>query len=43
MLVEADFLVNIYEDTIDIKTIKNIEEKVFKTESGKELLRKMYL
>ncbi len=43
VLVEADFLVNIYEDTIDIKTIKNIEEKVFKTESGKELLRKMYL
>jgi uncharacterized protein len=43
VLVEADFLVNIFEDNMSIKTIKNINKRIFKTESGKKLLTTMYL
>lgn len=43
ILVEADFLVNIYEDNLDKKQIESIKSKIFKTKSGKNLLEKMFL
>jgi hypothetical protein len=42
-LVEADFLVNIFEDELEKHSIKNIKEKIFKTKSGIKLLEKLYL
>lgn len=38
ILLEADFLVNAYEDHIALEGIKTFEENVFKTPSGKHLL-----
>lgn len=43
ILVEADFLVNIYEDCMEKEAVRSVLEKVFKTESGKRLLRTIYL
>jgi hypothetical protein len=43
ILVEADFLVNIFEDEMDDHSIKNIKEKIFKTKSGIRILEKLYL
>ena len=43
ILVEADFIVNIYEDDIQRNTIENIRNKYFKTSTGKELLDAIYL
>jgi hypothetical protein len=43
ILVEADFLVNIFEDEIDEHSIKNIKERIFKTNSGIRMLEKLYL
>lgn len=43
ILVEADFLVNIYEDEIPKDNIAVIEEKIFRTASGKELLKSIYM
>ncbi|GFP76892.1 HD domain-containing protein [Clostridium fungisolvens] len=43
ILVEADFLVNIYEDEIPKDNIAIIEEKIFRTSSGKELLKSIYM
>jgi HD superfamily phosphodiesterase len=43
IIVEADFLVNIFEDNISKEAIENINDYVFKTESGKKLIRTMYL
>jgi len=43
ILVEADFLVNIFEDGVNEKSIKSIKEKIFKTKSGTNLLEKLYL
>jgi len=43
ILVEADFLVNIFEDGMDEKSTKSIKEKIFKTKSGTNLLEKLYL
>lgn len=42
MLVEADFLVNAYEDNMDKNAIESIKTKVFRTESGRRLLDMMY-
>ncbi len=42
ILVEADFLVNIFEDQMSEKQIAAIKEKYFKTETGMELLTAMY-
>ena len=42
ILVEADFLVNIYEDDIDEKARENAFEKIFRTETGKKLFRQMW-
>ena len=43
ILVEADFLVNIYEDEISRESIKSIKNKIFKTKKGIELLDTLYL
>ena len=43
ILVEADFLVNIYEDEMSVDSIKNIYKRIFKTKEGKRLLDTMYL
>lgn len=43
ILVEADFLVNLYEDSSSLKTIETVYHKIFKTEYGKRLCRKIYL
>ncbi|PBC88761.1 HD domain-containing protein [Caldicellulosiruptor bescii] len=42
ILVEADFLVNIYEDSMDVETIKSIKHKYFKTKMGLFMLEKMF-
>ncbi len=41
ILLEADFLVNAYEDHLDKKGIRTFEEKVFKTQTGRHLLETM--
>jgi HD superfamily phosphodiesterase len=41
ILVEADFLVNIFED--NITNVFDIKNKMFKTKAGMELLENMYL
>ena len=43
VLVEADFLVNIFEDGLGKEAIESIGSRIFKTETGKNLLRTMYL
>lgn len=43
VLVEADFLVNLFEDGASVKAAQTAEEKIFKTETGIKLLKKMYL
>ena len=43
ILIEADFLVNIYEDEIKIPQIQSIKEKYFKTKSGADFLTRLYL
>lgn len=42
ILVEADFLVNIFENNVPIERIKEIYEKHFVTETGKTLMRQLY-
>ncbi len=42
ILVEADFLVNIFEDEISENTIEIIRNKYFKTQSGKVILDSLY-
>ena len=42
ILVEADFLVNAYEDQISPEGIKLFRDKIFKTVSGIQLLNHMY-
>lgn len=42
ILVEADFLVNAYEDRLSQKAIRTFRDKVFRTQTGKELLSQMF-
>lgn len=42
ILVEADFLVNLYEDSSSRETRENVYRKIFKTEGGKRLFGLMY-
>lgn len=42
ILVEADFLVNMYEDNLDIDSIRHSYKKIFKTTSGKIICKNMY-
>lgn len=43
ILVEADFLVNFYEDQLSPQVIENVRQKVFKTATGQRLLKDMYM
>ena len=43
ILLEADFLVNAYEDELPEENIRTFEEKVFKTGTGIKLLELMYI
>ena len=43
ILVEADFLVNLYEDNASGIGIQNAYKKIFRTECGKKIFREMYL
>ena len=42
ILVEADFLVNLYEDGVRREAVQTAYERIFKTESGRAICRKMY-
>jgi len=42
LLVEADFLVNLYEDSCSKEAVKNVMDKIFKTKSGIRLCKIMY-
>ena len=42
ILVEADFLANIYDDHISAELAKNIKEKIFRTKSGIKMFEEMY-
>ena len=42
ILVEADFLVNAYEDEMDEDAIRTVREKLFRTKSGIELMNLLY-
>lgn len=42
ILLEADMLVNLFEDKASIETITKGYNKVFKTKTGKELMKEVY-
>ena len=42
ILIEADFLVNLYEDNSSSEAVLAAYQKVFSTKTGKELCRKIY-
>lgn len=42
ILVEADFLVNLYEDQVTETAIRNAYDRIFRTESGKKLCWEMF-
>lgn len=42
ILVEADFLVNLYEDAVPPAAQRRAYEAIFKTETGKRLCRELY-
>lgn len=42
ILVEADFLVNLYEDDVKENAIQTAYEKLFRTDSGKQILQTMF-
>ncbi len=42
ILLEADFLVNSYEDNLSPSAIRTFEKNVFKTQTGKQLLEAMW-
>jgi len=43
ILVEADFIVNIYEDGTKPDVVRSLKKRIFKTESGTRLVGDMYL
>ncbi len=43
ILIEADFLVNAYEDDMPCEAIANVREKLFRTKTGLDLLDSLYL
>ncbi len=43
ILVEADFLVNIHEDGIQKDAIEHVQNKIFKTNTGKKILQSIFL
>lgn len=43
ILIEADFIVNAFEDSLDKKAVSAARKNIFRTETGKKLLDEMYL
>ena len=43
ILLEADFLVNAYEDELPEEAVRTFGDKVFRTEAGRKMLAEMYL
>ena len=43
ILLEADFLVNAYEDQLSAQAIRSFRDQVFRTASGRSLLETIYL
>jgi len=43
ILIEADLLVNLYEDGVDRAVAQTVYEKSFRTETGKTICRRMFL
>ena len=43
ILVEADFIVNLFEDNAGITAIKSAYEKIFVTDTGKKIFANLYL
>lgn len=43
ILVEADFIVNIYEDNMSAYAVRNVREKIFKTKTGTQILDNLYI
>lgn len=42
ILVEADFLVNLYEDAVSLDAVRKAYENIFQTESGRKICRNMF-
>jgi len=42
ILIEADFLVNLFENSRPAETIRSVYERLFRTETGKLLCRRMF-
>ena len=42
LLIEADFLVNAFEEGLPDENIRNVKEHIFKSEAGKKLLDEMF-
>lgn len=42
ILVEADFLVNLYENNVKYKAILASDENIFQTETGRTILKTMF-
>lgn len=42
ILIEADFIVNAYEDNLSKAAILNIKNKIFKTKTGTNILKQLY-
>lgn len=42
ILVEADFLVNLYEDGASKEAVRRAGERIFRTETGRRMLREMF-
>lgn len=42
ILVEADFLVNLFEDNNSIESVKNVKSRIFKTKTGILLLENIF-
>ena len=43
ILVEADFLVNLFEEDEPRSAVESVAQKIFKTETGRKLLEQMFL
>ena len=42
ILIEADFIVNLYEDGVSANGIRSVYESIFATKSGKEICRNVF-
>lgn len=42
ILIEADFIVNLYEDGESLETVRNVERNIFRTKTGKQVLEDMF-